>query len=97
MADTHSVIGTKNKKGQTFTDTWKMMNEAPRTPSFYTGSEVIKEALRRASCEENRSLSNQIESILAQWLGSRPVSEQVPTTPGRFVGKFSREETYADD
>ena len=49
MADTHSVIGTKNKKGQTFTDTWQMMNEAPRTPSFYTGSEVIKEALRRAS------------------------------------------------
>ena len=51
MADTHSVIGTKNKKGQTFTDTWKMMNEAPRTPSFYKGSEVIKEALRRASCD----------------------------------------------
>src|SRR3989304_746242 len=51
MADTHSVIGTKNKKGQTFTDTWKMMNDAPRTPSFYTGSEVIKEALRRASCD----------------------------------------------
>jgi pyruvate ferredoxin oxidoreductase alpha subunit len=51
MADTHSVIGTKNKKGQTFTDTWKMMNEAPRTPSFFTGSEVIKEALRRASCD----------------------------------------------
>ncbi len=55
------------------------------------------DALQRASCEENRSLSNQIESILAQWLRSRPVSEQVPTTPGRFVGKFSREETYADD
>src|SRR5882762_9514776 len=51
MADTHSVIGTKNKKGQTFTDTWKLMNEAPRTPSFFTGSEVIKEALRRASCD----------------------------------------------
>src|SRR6266513_1161044 len=51
MADTHSVIGTKNKKGQTFTDTWTMMNDAPRTPSFYTGSEVIKEALRRASCD----------------------------------------------
>ena len=51
MADIHSVIGTKNKKGQTFTDTWKMMNDAPRTPSFFTGSEVIKEALRRASCD----------------------------------------------
>ncbi len=51
MADTHSIIGTKNKKGQTYTDTWKMMTEAPRTPSFYTGSEVIKEAIRRASCD----------------------------------------------
>jgi len=51
MADTHSVIGTKNKKGQTFTDTWTMMHDAPRTPSFFTGSEVIKEALRRASCD----------------------------------------------
>lgn len=51
MADIHSIIGTKNKKGQTYTDTWKMMNEAPRTPSFYTGSEVIKEAIRRASCD----------------------------------------------
>ncbi len=51
MADTHSVIGTKNKKGQTITDAWKLMNEAPRTPSFYTGSEVIKEAIRRANID----------------------------------------------
>jgi pyruvate ferredoxin oxidoreductase alpha subunit len=27
------------------------MNETPRTPSFFTSSEVIKEAVRRASCE----------------------------------------------
>ena len=32
MAEIKSVIGTQNKKGQTYTDTWKMMNEAPRTP-----------------------------------------------------------------
>ena len=51
MAEIKSHIGTQNKKGQTFTDAWKMMQEAPRTPSFYTGSEVIKEALRRASCD----------------------------------------------
>ena len=51
MAENKSVIGTKNKKGQTYTETWSMMNEAPRTPSFYTGSEVIKEAVRRASCD----------------------------------------------
>ena len=48
---TQSVIGQTNKKGQAFTDPWHMMHEAPRTPSFYTGSEVIKEAIRRASCD----------------------------------------------
>ena len=48
---TQSAIGQKNKKDQTFTDPWHMMHEAPRTPSFYTGSEVIKEAIRRASCD----------------------------------------------
>ena len=48
---TQSAIGQKNKKDQTFTDPWHMMHEAPRTPSFYTGSEVIKEAVRRASCD----------------------------------------------
>lgn len=29
--DTTSVIGTKNRKGQVYTDTAVMMNEAPRT------------------------------------------------------------------
>ncbi|RMH05706.1 MAG: ferredoxin oxidoreductase [Nitrospirae bacterium] len=48
---TSSVIGKKNKMGQTYTDPWYMMHEAPRTPSFFTGSEVIKEAIRRASCD----------------------------------------------
>lgn len=48
---TQSLIGTKNRAGQTITDPWKMMNEAERTPCFYTGSEVIKEAIRRANCD----------------------------------------------
>ncbi|MCZ6581116.1 MAG: ferredoxin oxidoreductase, partial [Nitrospirae bacterium] len=48
---TQSVIGTKNKKGQVFADPWHMMNEAPRTPCFFTGSEVIKEAIRRANVD----------------------------------------------
>ncbi len=48
---TQSVIGAKNKKGQVFADPWHMMNEAPRTPSFFTGSEVIKEAVRRANVD----------------------------------------------
>ncbi len=51
MAAQASFIGQKNKKEQVYTDPWHMMNEATRTPSFFTGSEVIKEAVRRASCD----------------------------------------------
>ncbi len=51
MATQASFIGQKNKKDQVYTDPWNMMFEAERTPSFYTGSEVIKEAVRRASCD----------------------------------------------
>lgn len=46
-----SVIGTVNKKGQTFTEPRKLFFEAPRVTSFLTGSEVIKEAVRRASVD----------------------------------------------
>src|SRR5206468_10026162 len=49
--DSHSIIGTKNKKGQTYTDPYHLFFEAPRIPSFFTGSEVIKEAIRRASVD----------------------------------------------
>jgi pyruvate ferredoxin oxidoreductase alpha subunit len=51
MAGQPSLIGQKNKKDQVYTDPWKMMHEAERTPAFFTGSEVIKEAIRRASCD----------------------------------------------
>ncbi len=46
-----SVIGTVNKKGQTFTEPRQLFFEAPRVTSFLTGSEVIKEAIRRASVD----------------------------------------------
>ncbi len=49
--ETTSVIGTKNRKGQVITDPRHMMYEAQRTPSFFTGSEVIKEAIRRANVD----------------------------------------------
>src|SRR5207247_11023782 len=49
--ESHSIIGTKNKKGQTYTDPYHLFFEAPRIPSFFTGSEVIKEAIRRASVD----------------------------------------------
>ena len=48
---TQSLIGTKNRAGQVVTDPWKLMHEAERTPCFFTGSEVIKEAIRRANCD----------------------------------------------
>ena len=48
---TQSLIGTKNRAGQVVTDPWKLLHEAERTPCFFTGSEVIKEAIRRANCD----------------------------------------------
>ncbi len=46
-----SFIGKKNKMGQVYTDPQKLFFEAERTSAFYTGSEVIKEAIRRASID----------------------------------------------
>ena len=46
-----NLIGQKNKKGQVYTDPYALFNDVPRTAAFYTGSEVIKEAIRRASVD----------------------------------------------
>ncbi|MEW6324521.1 MAG: transketolase C-terminal domain-containing protein [Nitrospirota bacterium] len=52
MADGHaSKIGQKNKAGQTYTDPHHLLNVVERTPAFLTGSEVIKEAIRRSSVD----------------------------------------------
>ncbi len=48
---TQSLVGTQNRAGQVVADPWKMLHEAERTPCFFTGSEVIKEAIRRANCD----------------------------------------------
>ena len=48
---TQSLVGTKNRAGQVVADPWKMLHEAERTPCFFTGSEVIKEAIRRSNCD----------------------------------------------
>ncbi len=47
----NSIIGTKNKKGQVFTDPNHLFFEAERTSHFLTGSEIIKEAIKRSSCD----------------------------------------------
>ena len=52
MAEGHTnLIGQKNKKDQVYTDPKHLFFEAPRVPSFLTGSEVIKESIRRASVD----------------------------------------------
>lgn len=44
-------LGHKNQKGQVFTDPNYMFFEAERTPAFLTGSEVIREAIKRSSLD----------------------------------------------
>ena len=45
----HEKLGQKNKNGQTYTDVNDIFYNSEMTPSFMTGSEVIKEAIRRCS------------------------------------------------
>ena len=45
----HVKLGTKNKMGQTLTDVNSMFLDHERTPSFMTGSEVIRQAIKVAS------------------------------------------------
>ncbi|OGW26630.1 MAG: ferredoxin oxidoreductase [Nitrospinae bacterium RIFCSPLOWO2_12_FULL_47_7] len=51
IASTHVKLGTKNKKGQTFTDANKFFLETEGKANFLTGSEVIREAIKRASVD----------------------------------------------
>ena len=44
-------IGSMNKKGQIITDPSELFFLSPRTQAFLTGSEVIKEAVKRASVD----------------------------------------------
>ncbi|TAK06969.1 MAG: ferredoxin oxidoreductase [Candidatus Manganitrophaceae bacterium] len=49
--EANSVIGTVNKKGQKIVDPEYLFFEAPRQQYFMTGSEVVREAIRRASVD----------------------------------------------
>lgn len=52
LSDTQkALIGTKNKVGQTYADPQELFFKAPREAAFFTGSEIIKEAIRRASVD----------------------------------------------
>ncbi len=51
--------------------------------------------VNRYGQEERRSRSQIIEMALEEFLAKRGVAdEDIVTSPGRFVGSFSREETY---
>jgi pyruvate ferredoxin oxidoreductase alpha subunit len=49
--DPKSLVGTYNKKGQKIVEPEYLLFEAPRTQHFMTGSEVVKEGIRRASVD----------------------------------------------
>ena len=51
IASSHVKLGQKNKMGQTFTDPNELFLEAEATAEFMTGSEVIREAIKRASVD----------------------------------------------
>jgi len=49
IRSTHELLGQVNRKGQTYTDVNDIFYNSEQTPVFFTGSEVIKEAIRRCS------------------------------------------------
>jgi pyruvate ferredoxin oxidoreductase alpha subunit len=49
IASTHEKLGQKNRMNQTYTDVNDIFYNAEQTASFLTGSEVIREAIKRAS------------------------------------------------
>jgi len=51
IASSHVKLGQKNKMGQTFTDPNELFLEAEAKAEFMTGSEVIREAIKRASVD----------------------------------------------
>jgi hypothetical protein len=51
--------------------------------------------LRRYARRERRPVSQVVEMAIERLLEQKvPGAERIVTTPGRFVGKLSREETY---
>lgn len=60
-----------------------------------TIDERLLENLNRFGREERRTRSQIIELALERFLQERSEQgEEIVTSPGRFAGRFSREETY---
>ena len=49
IRSTHEKLGQKNRNGQTYTDVNDIFYDSEQKPVFFTGSEVIKEAIKRSS------------------------------------------------
>ncbi len=61
-----------------------------------TIEESLLEEADRFGRAERRSRSQVLEMALEKFLREKgPTGDEIVTSPGRFTGKFSREETYA--
>ncbi len=83
--ETKSLIGTFNKKGQRIVDIEHMMFEAPRQSHFMTGSEVVREAIRRASVDVSVAYPITPQSEAAAMVGDLYVEG--------YVGEYFRGES----
>ena len=59
-----------------------------------TIDDYYAKAVKRFSRQENRSISNFIEHILAQFFRQHGASEKIVTSPSKTNGSISREEIY---
>lgn len=65
----NDMTGTKNWSGQTLVSTDHMLFEAPRTKHFMTGSEVLKEAVKRCTVDASVSYPITPQSEAAHLIG----------------------------
>ncbi len=83
--ETKSLIGTFNKKGQRIVDVEHLMFEAPRQQYFMTGSEVVREAIRRANVDVSVAYPITPQSEAAAMVGDLYVEG--------YVGEYFRGES----
>ncbi len=83
--ETKSLIGTLNKKGQRIVDIEYMAFEAPRQQHFMTGSEVVREAIRRAGVDVSVAYPITPQSEAAAMVGDLYVEG--------YVGEYFRGES----
>ncbi len=82
--DSKSLIGTYNKKGQKIVDPDYLFFEAPRERHFMTGSEVVREAIKRANVDVSIAYPITPQSEAAAMVGDLYVEG--------YVGEYFRGE-----